>query len=90
MSRAIEIAVRVAIIFIGSTAFQVTHIGGREWGMSLALAFASILLGALIRLLPSQPFILMRLLVVLTDFQRPARHHHSSMASVAGAVCNKS
>jgi hypothetical protein len=70
MTRAVEIAVQVTIIFIGSTAFQVTHIGGREWGISLALGFASIPLGALIRLLPNQPFerlfILMRLLVVLT------------------------
>ena len=32
----------------------------------------------------------MYLLVVLTDFQRPARHHHSPMAGVAGAVCNES
>jgi len=94
MTRAVEIAVQVAIVFIGSAAFRMMHIGGREWGISLALGFASIPLGALIRLLPNQPFerhfILMCLLVVLTDFQRPARHHHSPMAGVAGAVCNES
>ncbi|KAG1781576.1 Ca-transporting ATPase [Suillus placidus] len=62
----IEITVQVVIVFIGSTAFQVTRIGGREWGISLALGLVSIPLGALIRLLPNGPFerlfILMRLL----------------------------
>lgn len=62
----IEIAVQVVIVFIGGTAFQVTRIGGREWGISLALGFVSIPLGALIRLLPNGPFerlfIMMRLL----------------------------
>jgi hypothetical protein len=29
-------------------------------------------------------------LVVMTDFQHPARHHHFLMAGVAGAVCNES
>jgi Ca2+-transporting ATPase len=66
MTRAVEIAVQVTIVFIGGTAFQVTHIGGREWGISLALGFVSIPLGALIRLLPNRPFerhfIFMRLL----------------------------
>jgi len=62
----IEIAVQVVIVFIGGTAFQVTRIGIREWGISLALGFVSIPLGALIRLMPNRPFeslfILMRLL----------------------------
>jgi Ca2+-transporting ATPase len=65
MTRAVEIAVQVTVIFIGDTALQVTNIGGCEWGISLALGFVSIPLGALIRLLPNQPFerlfILMRL-----------------------------
>ncbi|KAG1722207.1 cation transporting ATPase [Suillus lakei] len=52
----IEIAVQVVIVFIGGTAFQVTRIAGREWGISLALGFVSIPLGALIRLLPNGPF----------------------------------
>ncbi|OAX32357.1 calcium ATPase [Rhizopogon vinicolor AM-OR11-026] len=52
----IEIAVQVIIVYIGGTAFQVTRIGGREWGISLALGFVSIPLGALIRLLPNRPF----------------------------------
>ncbi|KAG2157932.1 Ca-transporting ATPase [Suillus bovinus] len=62
----IEIAVQVVIVFIGGAAFQVTPIAGREWGISLALGFVSIPLGAIIRLLPNEPFerlfIFMRLL----------------------------
>ncbi|KAJ7816555.1 hypothetical protein B0H13DRAFT_2380349 [Mycena leptocephala] len=37
-------------------AFEVTPIGGREWGISLALGVVSIPLGAIIRLLPGDPF----------------------------------
>jgi P-type Ca2+ transporter type 2C len=51
-----EIAVQVLIVFVGGAAFQVTRIGGRDWGISLALGFVSIPLGALIRLMPSEPF----------------------------------
>lgn len=57
---------QIVIVSIGGTAFQVTRIGAREWGISLALGFVSIPLGALIRLLPNWPFerlfTLMRLL----------------------------
>lgn len=42
-------------MFVGGAAFQVTHIGGREWGISLALGFASIPLGAAIRCIPNKP-----------------------------------
>ncbi|KAF9223507.1 Ca-transporting ATPase [Gyrodon lividus] len=52
----IEIIAQIVIVFIGGAAFQVTHIGGREWGISLALGVVSIPLGALIRLLPNEPF----------------------------------
>ncbi|KAJ7182037.1 hypothetical protein C8R46DRAFT_885366 [Mycena filopes] len=52
----IEIAVQVLIVFIGGAAFQVTRIGGREWGISLALGVVSIPLGVCIRLLPNAPF----------------------------------
>jgi len=37
MTRTVETAMQVTIIFIGGTAFQGTHIGGCEWGISLAL-----------------------------------------------------
>ncbi|KAL0574047.1 plasma membrane calcium [Marasmius crinis-equi] len=52
----IEIGGQVLIVFIGGAAFTVTHIGGREWGISLALGAVSIPLGALIRCLPDAPF----------------------------------
>lgn len=44
------------IVFVGGAAFQVTRIGGREWGISLALGFVSIPWGAAIRLMPTKPF----------------------------------
>ncbi|KAH7915645.1 Ca-transporting ATPase [Hygrophoropsis aurantiaca] len=69
----LEIAVQALIVSIGGAAFQVTRIGGREWGISLALGVVSIPLGALIRLLPNQPFeklfVFMRLLP--TDEELP-------------------
>lgn len=43
-------------MFVGGTAFQVTRIGGREWGISLALGVVSIPWGAIIRLMPTWPF----------------------------------
>ncbi|KAF7970842.1 hypothetical protein HWV62_22800, partial [Athelia sp. TMB] len=52
----IEIAVQILIVFVGGAAFQVTHIGGREWGISLALGVVSIPLGALVRYMPNAPF----------------------------------
>ncbi|KAH7919721.1 Ca-transporting ATPase [Leucogyrophana mollusca] len=62
----LEIAVQALIVSVGGAAFQVTRIGGREWGISLALGVVSIPLGALIRMLPNEPFeklfVLLRLL----------------------------
>ncbi|KAF9256353.1 Ca-transporting ATPase [Marasmius fiardii PR-910] len=52
----LEIGIQVLIVFVGGAAFTVTPIGGREWGISLALGVVSIPLGALIRLLPDEPF----------------------------------
>ena len=43
------------IVFVGGAAFQVTEMGGREWGISLALGFVSLPLGALIRFIPNPP-----------------------------------
>jgi len=42
-------------VSVGGSAFQVTHIHCREWGISLALGFGSIPLGAFIRCIPTQP-----------------------------------
>ncbi|KAF8954025.1 hypothetical protein BDZ97DRAFT_1766909, partial [Flammula alnicola] len=52
----LEIVVQVLIVFVGGAAFQVTRIGGREWGISLALGFVSIPMGVVTRLLPNAPF----------------------------------
>ncbi|KAK7690441.1 hypothetical protein QCA50_005539 [Cerrena zonata] len=51
----LEIGVQVLIVFVGGAAFQVTNMAGREWGISIALGFVSIPLGALIRLIPNGP-----------------------------------
>ncbi|EJF64840.1 calcium-translocating P-type ATPase [Dichomitus squalens LYAD-421 SS1] len=62
----LEVAVQILIVFVGGAAFQVTRIGGREWGIGLALGFVSLPLGALIRCIPNGPierfFIMIRLL----------------------------
>ncbi|KAF6742415.1 Ca-transporting ATPase [Ephemerocybe angulata] len=44
--------------FLAITAitFQVRRIGGREWGISLALGFVSIPYGAFVRCMPNEPF----------------------------------
>ncbi|ESK85120.1 calcium-transporting atpase [Moniliophthora roreri MCA 2997] len=52
----LEIAIQVLIVFVGGAAFQVVRVAGREWGISLALGFVAIPLGAVIRLLPDGPF----------------------------------
>jgi Ca2+-transporting ATPase len=52
----LEIVVQVLIVFVGGAAFQVVRIGGREWGISLALGFVSIPWGAAIRCMPNGPF----------------------------------
>ncbi|KAH9168805.1 calcium-translocating P-type ATPase [Lactarius sanguifluus] len=52
----IEVAVQVLICFVGGAAFDVTRMGIREWGISLALGCVSIPLGALIRLMPNERF----------------------------------
>ncbi|KAH9052974.1 calcium-translocating P-type ATPase [Lactarius deliciosus] len=52
----IEVAVQVLICFVGGAAFDVTRMGIREWGISLALGCVSLPLGALIRLMPNERF----------------------------------
>jgi Ca2+-transporting ATPase len=44
------------IVFVGGAPFQVVRIGGREWGISLALGFVSIPWGAVIRCMPNGRF----------------------------------
>lgn len=61
-----EVAIQILIVFVGGAAFQVTRIGGREWGIGIALGVVSIPLGALLRCIPNAPierlFIKVRLL----------------------------
>lgn len=52
----IEIGVQVLIVSIGGSAFQVTRMAGREWGISIVLGIGSLPLGILVRLLPNGPF----------------------------------
>ncbi|KAF9243947.1 hypothetical protein BU15DRAFT_59772 [Melanogaster broomeanus] len=52
----IETVVQVLIVFVGGAASQVTTICAREWDVSLALGVVSLPLGALICLLPNEPF----------------------------------
>jgi len=62
----LEVAIQILIVFVGGSAFQVTSMNGRDWGISIALGFVSMPLGALIRLIPNGPcerlFIKLRLL----------------------------
>ncbi|KAH9025496.1 calcium-translocating P-type ATPase [Lactarius pseudohatsudake] len=52
----IEVTIQVLICFVGGAAVGVTRMSIREWGISLALGFVSLPLGALIRLTPNEPF----------------------------------
>jgi len=56
-------------VFVGGAVFQVTRIHAREWGISLALGFVPIPLGALIRCIPTPPLerIFIKLRIVNVD-----------------------
>ncbi|KAK8858928.1 calcium-translocating P-type ATPase, PMCA-type [Kwoniella newhampshirensis] len=47
---------QILIIEVGGAAFQVTRLGGRDWGISLVIGAIAIPIGALVRLLPTRPF----------------------------------
>ncbi|KAF8340446.1 calcium-translocating P-type ATPase [Cantharellus anzutake] len=51
----LEVGVQIMIVFVGGSAFQVTKLSGRDWGISLALGFVALPLGALIRCIPNKP-----------------------------------
>ena len=46
---------QILIVEVGGAAFQVTRIGGRDWGISLILGLISLPIGVLVRLVPSGP-----------------------------------
>jgi len=58
----LEVVIQTVIMIVGGyvsgfgAAFSVSKIGGREWGISLALGFVSIPWGAVIRCMPNGPF----------------------------------
>ncbi|KAI0310974.1 hypothetical protein OF83DRAFT_1153050, partial [Amylostereum chailletii] len=81
----IEVAGQILIVFVGGTAFQVTRIGGREWGMSLALGVVSIPLGALVRLVPSEPCERLFQLVRLIPKERSLPTTRSDESSAEGS-----
>ena len=80
MTRAVELAVEVTIVFTDSTAFQVTYMGDREWGISLTLGFVSIVLGALICLLHNPP--------IAQSAFREALHPHALTAEASSLYPN--
>jgi Ca2+-transporting ATPase len=58
------------IVEVGGAAFQVVRIYGRDWGISLVVGFMSIPIGALVRVLPTEPF--HRFLIKIKVFDDPA------------------
>ncbi|WVN85115.1 calcium-translocating P-type ATPase, PMCA-type [Cryptococcus depauperatus CBS 7841] len=60
---------QILIIEVGGAAFQVTRLGGRDWGISIVVGAISLLIGAIIRLLPTEPFA--KLLIKLRIYNDP-------------------
>ncbi|EJD49544.1 calcium-translocating P-type ATPase [Auricularia subglabra TFB-10046 SS5] len=50
----LEIGIQILIVFVGGPAFQVTHIGGRDWAISIILGMLTIVVGAIMRCVPSK------------------------------------
>lgn len=65
----LEIGIQILIVFVTGAAFQVTPIGGKEWGISIALGVVALPLGYLLRLIPDEP--VQRLLIKLHLMRRP-------------------
>ncbi|ODO10159.1 calcium-translocating P-type ATPase, PMCA-type [Cryptococcus amylolentus CBS 6273] len=60
---------QILIIEVGGAAFQVTRLGGRDWGISLVIGAISLPIGVICRLMPTEPF--GRLLVKLHIYADP-------------------
>ncbi|KAH8901093.1 calcium-translocating P-type ATPase [Thozetella sp. PMI_491] len=52
----IMIGVQILIVFVGGQAFAVVPLTGVQWAVSLVLGLLSLVVGALIRCLPDEPF----------------------------------
>ena len=68
---AIMVGGQVLIVQVGGAAFQVTSLRPRDWGISIIVGFISIPLGALVRLLPTEPFY--RFLIKIKVYADPAK-----------------
>lgn len=58
------------IVEFGGPAFQVTAINGRDWGISIITGLMAFPIGALVRILPTEPFY--RFLIRVKVYQDPA------------------
>lgn len=47
---------QILIVEVGGAAFSVTKLYGRDWGISIIVGLMSIPIGALVRLMPTEPF----------------------------------
>ncbi|ORX36943.1 hypothetical protein BD324DRAFT_627796 [Kockovaella imperatae] len=47
---------QILIVEVGGAAFSVTELYGRDWGISIIVGLLAIPLGALVRLMPTEPF----------------------------------
>jgi Ca2+-transporting ATPase len=59
------------IVEFGSNAFQVVSIGGRDWAISIIIGLIAFPIGAIVRLLPTEPF--HRFLIKIKVYDDPAR-----------------
>ncbi|WVQ83119.1 calcium-translocating P-type ATPase, PMCA-type [Cryptococcus sp. DSM 104549] len=60
---------QILIIEVGGAAFQVVRLGGRDWGISLVIGAISLPIGALVRILPTEP--LYKILIALHIYADP-------------------
>lgn len=60
---------QILIVEVGGAAFQVTRLGGRDWGITLVIGALSLPIGALVRLTPTAQFA--RLLIKLRIYSDP-------------------
>lgn len=65
----IEVGAQIIILEFGGAAFQTVRLNGRDWGITLVIGVLSIPIGALLRLLPTEP--LERLFIRLHIYADP-------------------
>jgi len=60
---------QIIIIEFGGAAFSVNRLGGRDWGISLIVGFISLPIGAIVRMIPTEP--IHRVLIKMGLFPDP-------------------